>query len=188
MSDQKNNKNACFGLDSEDKVLEVVSRPENRIEFIRIIFPDILGRRMDFTIPSSELEKTFKDGKGFDGSSVEGFVRIEESDLVIKPDPKTFRVLPWTYSGFEQDTIWKESRIDLSPWSDSSTINAASQERTIGCPHDSSTTRSRCVVESCAAMKMCSPDCEGSSTTPWVGARRGSLPEKPSTRRGSGAS
>ena len=46
---------------------------------------------MDFSFPSSELEAAFRDGKGFDGSSVEGFVRIEESDLIIKPDPTTFR-------------------------------------------------------------------------------------------------
>ena len=99
----------CFGLDSEKQVLDVVGRPENRIEFIRIMFPDILGRRMDFSIPSTELEKAFKEGKGFDGSSVEGFVRIEESDLVIKPDPATFRLLPWTYRGFEEETYWREA-------------------------------------------------------------------------------
>ncbi len=99
----------CFGLDSERQVLDIVGNAKNKIEFIRIIFPDILGRRMDFSIPSAELEKTFKEGKGFDGSSVEGFVRIEESDLVIKPDPTTFRVLPWTYRGFEDRTFWREA-------------------------------------------------------------------------------
>jgi len=99
----------CFGLDSERQVLDIVFNPKNKIEFIRIMFPDILGRRMDFSIPSAELEKTFKEGKGFDGSSVAGFVRIEESDLVIKPDPSTFRVLPWTYKGFEEGTYWREA-------------------------------------------------------------------------------
>lgn len=99
----------CFGLNSEKQVLDIVGNPKNKIEFIRIMFPDILGRQMDFSIPSAELEKTFKDGKGFDGSSVEGFVRIEESDLVIKPDPKTFRVLPWTYRGFEEGIFWREA-------------------------------------------------------------------------------
>jgi len=99
----------CFGLETKEQVLGIVNDPKNRIEFIRILFPDILGRRMDFSIPKAELEKTFEEGKGFDGSSVEGFVRIEESDLVIKPDPSTFRLLPWTYRGFEAATFWREA-------------------------------------------------------------------------------
>ena len=85
------------------------STPENGIEFVRVMFPDILGRPMDFSFPSSELGKAFQEGKGFDGSSVEGFVRIEESDLVIKPDPTTFRVLPWEYKGFEGQVRWREA-------------------------------------------------------------------------------
>jgi len=88
-----------------------VLNPENNIEFVRIMFPDILGRGMNFTIPSYELEKTFNDGKGFDGSSVEGFVRIEESDLIIKPDARTFRLLPWEYKGFNNDLRWREAVI-----------------------------------------------------------------------------
>jgi len=94
--------------ESEDEVLRAVLEPSNNIEFVRVIFPDILGRPMDFSFPSAELEKAFRDGKGFDGSSVEGFVRIEESDLIIKPDPKTFRLLPWTYRGFDPATTWRE--------------------------------------------------------------------------------
>ncbi len=97
-----------FGFSNEDEVLQTVLEPSHKIEFIRVIFPDILGRPMDFSFPAGELETAFRDGKGFDGSSVEGFVRIEESDLVIKPDPKTFRLLPWTYSGFSADTSWRE--------------------------------------------------------------------------------
>ncbi|MBM3292944.1 MAG: glutamine synthetase [Candidatus Aminicenantes bacterium] len=96
------------GYAGEEEVLEAVLEPENRIEFIRVVFPDILGRPMDFSFPGPELEKAFRDGKGFDGSSVEGFVRIEESDLVIKPDPKTFRLLPWAYRGFDPATTWRE--------------------------------------------------------------------------------
>ncbi len=97
-----------FGFENQAEVLELVRDPANKIEFVRIMFSDILGRPMDFSIPSSELEEAFKEGKGFDGSSVEGFVRIEESDLMIKPDPKTFRVLPWDYRGFEESTQWRE--------------------------------------------------------------------------------
>jgi glutamine synthetase len=97
-----------FGFESQDEVLRVILDPGNKIEFVRIMFSDILGRPMDFSIPVSELGGAFREGKGFDGSSVEGFVRIEESDLVIKPDPKTFRVLPWDYRGFEESIQWRE--------------------------------------------------------------------------------
>ncbi|MFW6129321.1 MAG: glutamine synthetase family protein [Candidatus Aminicenantaceae bacterium] len=98
-----------FGYKTEKEVLKTILNPLSKIEFVRIIFPDILGRQMDFTIPSNEVEKAFQEGKGFDGSSVEGFVRIEESDLIIKPDPKTFRILPWEYKGFDEHTTWKEA-------------------------------------------------------------------------------
>ena len=98
-----------FGFTSEEEVLKAVLDPARKIEFVRVIFPDILGRPMDFSFPSAELEKAFRDGKGFDGSSVEGFVRIEESDLNIKPDPTTFRVLPWEYRGFAEETSWREA-------------------------------------------------------------------------------
>ena len=98
-----------FGFKNQEDVLRTVMDPAHRIEFIRIIFPDILGRPMEFTIPRDELESAFHDGKGFDGSSVEGFVRIEESDLVIKPDPATCRVLPWEYKGFAEGVVWREA-------------------------------------------------------------------------------
>lgn len=98
----------AFGYTSEDEVLDAVLAPENGIEFVRVMFPDILGRPMDFSFPSTELARAFREGKGFDGSSVEGFVRIEESDLVIKPDPRTFRLLPWEYKGFEGRVRWRE--------------------------------------------------------------------------------
>jgi glutamine synthetase len=98
----------AFGFKTEKEVREYIMNPTNRIEFIRLVFPDILGRPMDFSFPSEELEKAFQEGKGFDGSSVEGFVRIEESDLVIRPEARTFRVLPWEYQGFSEDIRWRE--------------------------------------------------------------------------------
>jgi len=98
-----------FGFQDETEVLNFVDDKENKIEFIRIIFPDILGRAMNFTIPTSELETALQEGKGFDGSSVEGFCRVEESDLFIIPDPKTFRVLPWVYK--DNDFSWREGVI-----------------------------------------------------------------------------
>ena len=108
MKNSEDEKFKCFGFEDQKEVLDSCLHPDNTVEFVRVIFPDILGRHMDFTIPVEELEKAFEAGKGFDGSSVEGFVRIEESDLVIKPDPTTFRVLPWEYQGFEQKTCWRE--------------------------------------------------------------------------------
>jgi glutamine synthetase len=98
-----------FGLRDVKDVLSLVRDPAHNIAFIRFIFPDILGRPMDFTIPTGELERAFGEGKGFDGSSIAGFVRIEESDLIIKPDPTTLRVLPWEYRGFEEGIRWREA-------------------------------------------------------------------------------
>ena len=99
----------AFGTRDAKDVLAVLRGPGSDIQFIRLFFPDILGRQMDFTIPVSEVAAAFEEGKGFDGSSIAGFVRIEESDLVIKPDPKTFRVLPWAYEGFAPGIRWREA-------------------------------------------------------------------------------
>jgi len=68
---------------------------EEKVRFIRLWFTDILGFLKSFTINTSELEDILEEGKGFDGSSVEGFVRIEESDMLALPDPTTFCILPW---------------------------------------------------------------------------------------------
>jgi glutamine synthetase len=99
----------AFGFKNETEVLRVLMDPKNQVEFVRIMFPDILGRPMDFSIPREELPRAFEEGKGFDGSSVEGFVRIEESDLIIRPDPTTCRLLPWEYVGFSPDIRWREA-------------------------------------------------------------------------------
>jgi len=95
-----------FGFKDEKEVLEVL-KERKEVKFVRMIFPDVLGREMSFCIPSEELESAFKNGKGFDGSSVEGFARIEESDLYFFPDPKTFRILPWDYQ--LEGVSWKEA-------------------------------------------------------------------------------
>jgi glutamine synthetase len=68
---------------------------ENGIKFIELWFSDILGYLKSFTIPKEELKKAFEEGMGFDGSSIRGFVRIDESDMVAVPVPNTFAVLPW---------------------------------------------------------------------------------------------
>jgi glutamine synthetase len=78
---------------SYDKVLKMIE--ENDIKFIKLWFTDILGFLKSFSVPKEEIEKAFAEGIGFDGSSIEGFVRIDESDMVAIPDPSTFAILPW---------------------------------------------------------------------------------------------
>ena len=68
---------------------------DRQISFIQIWFTDILGVLKSFSIRPSELEEAMTEGMGFDGSSIEGFSRIEESDMIAKPDPTTFQILPW---------------------------------------------------------------------------------------------
>ena len=67
---------------------------EHDVEFISMWFTDILGFLKSFTITIEELEGALDEGMGFDGSSIEGFARIDESDMVALPDPDTFRLLP----------------------------------------------------------------------------------------------
>ncbi len=66
------------------------------IKFIRLQFTDILGLTKNVEVPVSQVDKAFEEGIMFDGSSVEGFARINESDMRLRPDPDTFEVLPWT--------------------------------------------------------------------------------------------
>ncbi len=68
---------------------------EHRVRYIRLWFTDVLGFLKGFTITVDELPRALGDGMGFDGSSIEGFARIEESDMVARPDPATFAILPW---------------------------------------------------------------------------------------------
>jgi glutamine synthetase len=68
---------------------------KHNVRFVRIWFTDILGIPKSFAINTNELEGAFDEGMGFDGSSIEGFARINESDMVAKPDPSTFQLLPW---------------------------------------------------------------------------------------------
>lgn len=68
---------------------------DRKVKFIRLWFTDVLGFLKSFAITMSELEKALSEGMGFDGSSIEGFARIHESDMIAMPDPNTFTVLPW---------------------------------------------------------------------------------------------
>jgi len=85
------------GLTAEEQaVLEEIE--ERNIDFIRLQFTDILGTVKNVSIPASQAEKAFTEGIYFDGSSIEGFVRIQESDMRLDPDASTFAELPWRRS------------------------------------------------------------------------------------------
>jgi len=96
---------------------------DNKIKFIRLWFSDVQGMLKSFSITIEELEGALSEGMGFDGSSIEGFSRIEESDVIALPDPSTFQILPWSQAengvarmfcdilepngkNFEGDTRW----------------------------------------------------------------------------------
>jgi len=68
---------------------------ERNLRFIRLWFSDVLGTLKSVAIAPAELENAFDEGIGFDGSAIEGFARITESDMLAKPDPATFSILPW---------------------------------------------------------------------------------------------
>ena len=80
---------------SEAKQFVLSTARENDVKFIRLWFPDILGHLKGFAITVEELEDALEQGIGFDGASIEGFARIDESDMVAMPDPNTFCILPW---------------------------------------------------------------------------------------------
>ena len=69
------------------------------VRYIRLCFTDILGRLKGMALTRSEIEEAIDSGQGFDGSSIEGFVRIEESDLMAVPDLRSFRIFPWLIAG-----------------------------------------------------------------------------------------
>ncbi len=68
---------------------------EKKVDFLRLQFTDILGTVKNVSVPADQAEKAFTEGIYFDGSSIDGFVRIQESDMRLEPDPETFAVLPW---------------------------------------------------------------------------------------------
>ncbi len=76
-----------------DFVLRTIE--ERDIRFIRLWFTDVLGMLKSVAIAPAELESAFEEGIGFDGSAIQGFARVFESDMLAKPDPETFAILPW---------------------------------------------------------------------------------------------
>jgi glutamine synthetase len=80
----------CQTIDDVKKIVK-----EKNIGFIQFWFTDVLGVLKSFAVTPSELDEGLTEGMGFDGSSIEGFARIEESDMIAKPDPITFQLVPW---------------------------------------------------------------------------------------------
>jgi glutamine synthetase len=78
---------------TKEQILGLVK--EHDVKFVRMWFTDILGFLKNFAITVEELETALNEGMGFDGSSIHGFARIDESDMVAMPDPDTFCLLPW---------------------------------------------------------------------------------------------
>jgi glutamine synthetase len=72
---------------------------EREVRFVRLTFVDILGIPKNVTIPAGELERALDGGVTFDGGSIDGFVRGEEADMILRPDLDTFNVYPWTEAG-----------------------------------------------------------------------------------------
>ncbi|HEX6054414.1 MAG TPA: glutamine synthetase family protein [Intrasporangium sp.] len=77
----------------EEFVLRTIE--ERDIRFVRLWFTDVLGTLKSVAVAPAELEGAFAEGIGFDGSAIEGFARVYEADMLAKPDPSTFQILPW---------------------------------------------------------------------------------------------
>ena len=80
-----------------DRQQEFVLRTleERDIRFVRLWFTDVLGTLKSVAVAPAELEGAFAEGIGFDGSAIQGLARVYEADMLVRPDPSTFAVLPW---------------------------------------------------------------------------------------------
>ena len=77
----------------QEYVLRTVE--ERAVRFVQLWFTDVLGTAKTFSITPAELENALEEGMTFDGSAIDGFSRVQESDVLARPDPKTFQILPW---------------------------------------------------------------------------------------------
>ncbi len=98
-----------------DYVLRTVE--ERGVRLVRLWFTDILGNLKSFAISPAELENALIDGMTFDGSSIEGFSRVQEADVLAIPDPNTFEVLPWADpKGTEARVFCNIHNLDTTPF------------------------------------------------------------------------
>ena len=90
---------------------------ERHVRLIRLWFTDVLGQLKSFAITPAELENALVEGMTFDGSSIDGFSRVSESDVLAKPDPTTFEVLPWASPGSSEARVFCDIlNLDGSPF------------------------------------------------------------------------
>ncbi|MHB8513399.1 MAG: glutamine synthetase family protein [Actinomycetota bacterium] len=101
-------------MEQVDYVLRTVE--ERDIRFIRLWFTDVLGFLKSFAITPAELQVAFDEGMGFDGSSIEGYARVQESDMLARPDPTTFQILPQTDAYLEARMICDITTPDGAPF------------------------------------------------------------------------
>ncbi|MGC8820752.1 MAG: glutamine synthetase family protein [Fervidobacterium sp.] len=99
---------------NKEKIFKFID--ENSVKFVRLQFTDINGTMKNVEIPSDELGSALDGGVMFDGSSVEGFARLHESDMYLKPDLRTIAVLPWTFEGHKSARIICDVYNDNSPF------------------------------------------------------------------------
>src|SRR5690554_6483639 len=79
---------------TKENILQICR--DQKVQFIRLQFTDIFGILKNVAITIKQLEKALNNEMMFDGSSIEGFVRIEESDMILYPDPNSFVIYPWS--------------------------------------------------------------------------------------------
>ncbi len=90
---------------------------ERGVRLVRLWFTDVVGQLKSFAISPAELENAFEEGMHFDGSSIDGFSRVQESDVLAKPDPSTFELLPWSENDETSARMFCDiSNLDGSPF------------------------------------------------------------------------
>lgn len=100
----------------ENYVLRTVE--ERGVRLVRLWFTDVLGQHKSVAISPAELEKVFEEGLQFDGSSIDGFSRVQESDVLARPDARTFELLPWAQDDEPSALIFCNiEQLDGSPFS-----------------------------------------------------------------------
>jgi len=107
-------------MESTERQREYVLRTveERGVRMVRLWFTDVLGQLKSFAISPAELEGAFDEGMRFDGSSIDGFSRIQESDVLAKPDPNSFELLPWAdHLGISARMFCDITNLDGSPFS-----------------------------------------------------------------------
>ena len=98
-----------------DYVLRTVE--ERGIRLVRLWFTDVLGNLKSFAISPAELENALNDGMSFDGSSIDGYGRVQEADVLALPDPNTFEVLPWVDSKSAEARVFCDiAQLDGTPF------------------------------------------------------------------------